>query len=430
MWRVLDTGCLSGAENLAWDEALLKARARGLIPDTLRYLRFSPPVALVGYHQSVEEEIRTDYCRRQGIEINRRITGGGAIYFDEGQLGWELIASRNSFKGVTGWEAINQAICEAAAQGLRSLGVEASFRPRNDLEVRGRKISGTGAALEGEALLFQGTLLVDFNLEHLIKALRIPTEKLQALELSAAGERVTSLKEQLGRLPALSEVRRALEQGFREKLEIEAIPGEILPVERELFEAALPERRSKDWILGRRVPFRPQRILRSIHKEKGGLIRVALKVDTKKEILREILITGDFFIHPRRAVYDLEAALKNAPIRDLPGIVKRYFSDTPLETLGLTWEDFWRAIQLALEKLIYPKFGFTLEEADHLTAFHRTLPEILSAVRPAPAPLLCQAAGMCLPLPGRVRPLRGLLDRRGLPSGRGTGPPGKNHPDL
>ncbi|MGC1402838.1 MAG: lipoate--protein ligase, partial [Thermodesulfobacteriota bacterium] len=127
MIRVIDTGLLSGAENMAWDEAFLAARAQGIIPDTLRYLRFSPPVALVGYHQAVAEEIRVEYCLQEGIDVNRRITGGGAVFFDEGQLGWELIASRRSLSRGLTMEEITDAICRAAARGLERLGLEARF---------------------------------------------------------------------------------------------------------------------------------------------------------------------------------------------------------------------------------------------------------------------------------------------------------------
>ena len=253
-WRVIDTGLLSGAENMAWDEALLTARCRGMIPDTLRYLRFTPPVALVGYHQAVTEEIRTDYCRASGIQINRRVTGGGAIYFDEGQLGWELICSREALPGGPDLAGITRAVCQAAAQGLKTLGLKAEFRPRNDIEVEGRKISGTGAVLEGNCLLFQGTLLIDFNLEHLIKALRIPTEKLKARELSSAQERVTSLKEQLGDVPPLEAVKKALERGFQEHLGIRTAPGAVGPEEVALFRRLLPRRQSNEWIEGGAFP--------------------------------------------------------------------------------------------------------------------------------------------------------------------------------
>ena len=377
-WRVIDTGLLSGAENMAWDEALLTARCRGMIPDTLRYLRFTPPVALLGYHQAVSEEIRTDYCRASGIEINRRVTGGGAIYFDEGQLGWELICSREALPGGPDLAGITRSVCEAVARGLQTLGLKAEFRPRNDIEVDGRKISGTGAVLEGNCLLFQGTLLIDFNLEHLIKALRIPTEKLNARELTSARERVTSLREQLGYVPPLETVKEALERGFHQHLGLQTAPGAVGPEEEALFHRLLPHRRSKEWIEGGRLPLRPQDILRSIHKEEGGLIRTAVKVDRKRRRVADILITGDFFIHPKRAIYDLEMLLKGRPIRDLPGVLESFFSERRVELFGLTPRDFIRSVTLALDKCSYPDFGFTLEEADHLTTFHGTLEEILS----------------------------------------------------
>jgi lipoate-protein ligase A len=378
MWRVIDTGLLSGAENMAWDEALLAARCRGLIPDTLRYLRFTPPVALVGYHQAVAEEIRVDYCRANGIAVNRRVTGGGAIYFDQGQLGWELICAREALPGGPDLAGITRKVCEAAARGLRSLGLEAEFRPRNDIEVDGRKISGTGAVLEEGCLLFQGTLLIDFHLEHLIKALRVPTEKLQARELSSARERVTSLKEQLGQVPPLERVKEALERGFREGLGLQTAPGRIGPAEKDLFRQILPRRRSREWIEGRRRPLRPQELLRSIHKEEGGLIRTAVKVDRKRGRLQDILITGDFFMDPRRALYDLETGLKGRSLTDLPGIIAAFFQEREVDLFGLRPGDFIRSVALALDKLSFPDLGFTLEEADHLTVFHGALPEILA----------------------------------------------------
>src|SRR4030042_3893838 len=85
-WRILDTGPRTAAENMALDEALLELKAERRIPHTLRFLQFSNPTVLVGHHQSVEEEVRLDYCRTQGIEINRRLTGGGALYW--GRKGW------------------------------------------------------------------------------------------------------------------------------------------------------------------------------------------------------------------------------------------------------------------------------------------------------------------------------------------------------
>ena len=93
-WRLLDTGARSAVENMALDEALLEWKAAETIPNTLRFLQFSNPTVLVGHHQSVEEEVRLDYCRTHGIEINRRLTGGGALYWGRNELGWEIYISK------------------------------------------------------------------------------------------------------------------------------------------------------------------------------------------------------------------------------------------------------------------------------------------------------------------------------------------------
>src|SRR4030042_3771504 len=93
-WRLLDTGARSAAENMALDEALLELKAEERIPNTLRFLQFSNPTVLVGHHQSIEEEVRLDYCRKKGIEINRTLPGGGALYWGKPELGWGLPFSK------------------------------------------------------------------------------------------------------------------------------------------------------------------------------------------------------------------------------------------------------------------------------------------------------------------------------------------------
>ena len=100
-----------------------------------------------------------------------------------------------------------RALCTAVSNGLRKLGLAAEFRPRNDIEIDGRKVSGTGGMEEGDAFLFQGTLLVDFDLETMIKSLRIPVQKLAAKELDSMRERVTWLSRELGHVPAIEDVK-------------------------------------------------------------------------------------------------------------------------------------------------------------------------------------------------------------------------------
>src|SRR5690606_23753459 len=180
----------------------------GRAPDTLRFLRFEP-AALVGFHQSVAQELREDYCQAHGIAVQRRITGGGAIYFEPAHLGWVLYLDKAAL-GTADMGAIARRICEMAARGISALGVCARYRPRNDIEVDGRKISGTGGAFDGDSILYQGTLLVDFDIERMLHVLRVPAEKLLPKAIASARERVTTLKALLGEPPPLERIQQAI----------------------------------------------------------------------------------------------------------------------------------------------------------------------------------------------------------------------------
>ena len=126
-WRLLDLPPLTAAENMALDEVLLEIRGSGRSQDTLRFLQFKPATVLVGFHQSIQEEIRLSYCREQGIDINRRITGGGGLLFDENQIGWELICDK-AFFGVGIPNAnLFRRLCEPTVTALRGMGIDAAF---------------------------------------------------------------------------------------------------------------------------------------------------------------------------------------------------------------------------------------------------------------------------------------------------------------
>ena len=92
---------MTAAQNMALDEILTSRVGKGLSRPTLRFLTFVPEAALLGYHQQAERELRLDFCRENGIDINRRLTGGGALLFQSSCLGWELIAplGQEPFKG-------------------------------------------------------------------------------------------------------------------------------------------------------------------------------------------------------------------------------------------------------------------------------------------------------------------------------------------
>ncbi|MCX7014503.1 MAG: DUF116 domain-containing protein [Candidatus Sumerlaeota bacterium] len=379
-WRLLDTGVLSGARNMALDRTLVAVRGRGLSPNTVRFLQFSPPVALVGVYQVVEQEVRLDYCRERGIDVNRRITGGGSLLFDEVQLGWELIAGLRDFDCHPMSLGFQRRICEAAIAGLRDLGIEAAFRPRNDIEARGRKISGTGGVEDGDAFLFQGTLLLDFDVASMIKALRIPTEKLKQSSIDDAADRVTWVAKELGYLPPIREIKTAIARGFERVFGVALEPADLLPVEAAEYEKNVPFFESDEWVHGARR--RPSQLatISGLHRNESAAIRVHLAIDAPRKRLRSALLSGDFFLHPQRAIYDLEARLKDVRLDGdlIAGIVRRFWDETHPRAQGFGAADVCKAIRAALAKLEFLKLGFTLSEVEKLLAVNGQPAEILA----------------------------------------------------
>lgn len=186
---------------MALDKIILDEVAEGHSPPTLRFLQFKPSAALVGYHQDVDLEIRQTYCQTHGIDINRRLTGGGSILFQESAIGWEVFGSLGQEPFIGSYEAILNKICNVAASGISRLRVSANFRPRNDIEVNGRKISGTGGVTVSGGFMFQGTLLVQNEVELFLKALRVPVEKLKKREIESLMERICFLSDLVRPLP-------------------------------------------------------------------------------------------------------------------------------------------------------------------------------------------------------------------------------------
>jgi lipoate-protein ligase A len=347
-WRVLDTGLRPAAQNIALNRALLEARQAEEIPSTLRFLRFTP-AALLGYHQSAEQELNVDYCRANGIAIQRRITGGGAIYFDETQLGWELYLHKRDL-GTSDMQTISKRICHAAATAISALGVDARYRPRNDIEVDGRKISGTGGAFDGDALLFQGTLLVDFDVEKMLRVLRIPAEKLSDKAIASARERVANLTELLGRRPDIGQIRRNIVEAFESEFDVEFQEDELTLTEHARYQVALREIDTRDWIDLVSRPASSMPLLEAVQKFAGGLLRAAVSFDTLTRTIRQVWFTGDIFVNPRRTVADLEAALRDTPLDRLEPRIQSFFSGREVDMLSLTPADFVTVVRLAVKQ--------------------------------------------------------------------------------
>ena len=203
--RVVDTGLRPPRWNIAMTAALAELHGAGEISDTLRFQRFQPCV-LVGRNQDIHREVRLDRCRQKGVALARRVTGGGAVYMDAGILSWEIVAGRRRFGADLA--AAAEKICTAVAEGLARLGVPARFCPPNAIAAAGRKISGASGYFEGPTLVYEGTVLVDFDLRDMAEVLRQPDAK--GTDATLLARRVTSMAAILGRAPGIDEIQRAL----------------------------------------------------------------------------------------------------------------------------------------------------------------------------------------------------------------------------
>ncbi|GBL46052.1 lipoate-protein ligase A [Sulfuriferula multivorans] len=345
-WRLLDTGLRPAAQNIALNRALLEARQQNASLSTLRFLRFEP-CALLGYHQSAEQELNLDYCREHGVTIQRRITGGGAIYFDTTQIGWELYLHKHEL-GTADMTEISRRICEAAARGISTLGVDAKFRPRNDIEVDGRKISGTGGAFDGDALMYQGTLLIEFDVEKMLRVLKIPAEKLSDKAIASARERVANLADLLDRVPPMAQVQSALANAFSEEFDVEFTPALLTSHEEALYNDALAEIDHPDWINLLARPAVDQPTLNAVRKFSGGLLRASVAFDRTQSRIKQVWFSGDVFISPSRTLADLEAALRDTLAEQLALNVKQFFATRSVDMLTLTADDFVSVLHEAL----------------------------------------------------------------------------------
>ena len=350
-FRIIDTGVREGRSNIAFDAALIELRQRNEVPDTIRFLLF-PPTALIGRHQDLSREVNREYCAGNGVGTVRRITGGGAIYLDEGQLGWELVFHRSSL-GIAALPDLAREICNAAAAGLAELGVNAKFRPRNDIEVGGRKISGTGGFFDGDILIYQGTVLVDMNPAQMVRALNIPAAKVAKHDLDSAEQRVVTLKELLGdALPNMETIKAALIKGFSKELGISAEFGDISDAEEALATEYLQEEiGTDDFVAEIDNPCSSDQLLEGSHTGAGGTISAYVKLEGPTHaLLQRVLITGDFFVTPPRIVFDLEAALQGTRLDDVETTVRQFFEATDIDMLSVAADDFIAAINDALAK--------------------------------------------------------------------------------
>ncbi|AWS00113.1 lipoyl protein ligase domain-containing protein [Metallosphaera hakonensis] len=324
---------------LAGEEALLDSVAEGADP-VLRFVIFDPTAVLLGYHQSAEQEINLEKVRERKWDVGRRPTGGGTIIMGPGQLGWEIYAESSMLGGSI--ESAIRRSADGVISTLSKFGIRANFRPKNDVEINGRKISGLGAFSVGKYVSVTGTILVDFDVDSMVDTLRLSAEKMRDKVSKDFKERITWLNRELGSTVSIEEVIKEAKVSFKESLGVELSEGRYSLREEESIKELEFKYRSQEWIFGLRQTLHGDNVRRGEIKLPGGLLRVQIKM-AGKGLIESALITGDFFVEPRRSIYDLEARLKWSRVEDIDKEVSEWFQGVKI--LGIDKEQLTRFLE-------------------------------------------------------------------------------------
>jgi len=214
----------------------------------------------------------------------------------------------------------------------------------------------------------------------MIKALRIPIKKLKDKELESIRDRVTTLKDELGYLPKIEDVKKCICEGFIETLGIELKKSELTEYESNLFNKRINFFRSPEWIFEVRKPAPSAGgEVYGYRRAEGGLIKTTLYVDLERQIIESTLITGDFFLYPSTALYDLEALLKHVKIdlKELTEIILNFFNTRNIQMPGVSATDFVQAMEDAIKKVTYTDLGFTLKESNEIFTVNTSLKQFI-----------------------------------------------------
>ena len=216
-WRVIPYVENDAFLNMAIDESVSERVGSGQSPPTIRFYGWKPAAISIGYFQSLEREVDLEKCRAAGVDIVRRRTGGGAV-FHEREITYSIIGKEELFpRDIL---SSYREICGCIIDALGLLGINAEFKPINDILVEGRKISGNAQTRRGGVLLQHGTLLYEVDVDRMFSLLRVSDEKIKDKMIASAKERVTSVRQQKN--VDMDDVLAALEKGFTQGREYDA----------------------------------------------------------------------------------------------------------------------------------------------------------------------------------------------------------------
>ena len=309
-WRLIQDDDVSASFGLAADECLAHRVGAGTSQPTLRLYTYRSYCALVGRFQNVDNEVNRAYCAANGIVLNRRPTGGGAIIMGREQLGIALCIPGREEDSYRHARELMVHFSAGIIRGLEALGIQAAFWGKNDVEVQHRKVAGLGVyrAPEG-GLLFHASVLVDLDIALMLHVLKTPFEKITDKAIATVADRITTIRRTRGGPVTLDEVRVAIAEGYRKVFGVSLAPGYFL---REELAAIDELEQSKyltpEWVY--QTTAIPDTFGSAKIKTPAGLldVRATLAGDT----IKAIFIGGDFFA-AEGAIADLEARLRWHP---------------------------------------------------------------------------------------------------------------------
>lgn len=278
------------------------------------------PTVVVGKNQNVYAEVNVEHAKHHGVLLSRRITGGGAVYHDLGNVNYTFITSDKKAKALD-YEYFTRPIISA----LSMLGLKCELSGRNDLVCEGRKFSGNAQHSANGRILHHGTLLFDTDLEDMSHMLRIDKEKLEYNAVKSHKSRVVNLKELLSTDVSVNDFIDTVE-----RLVITELGAKKVEMGgNETIASLFARNQSDEWIYSDKRYLTNYKLFRR-KKYPFGIVKVEMKLD--REIIDDIVISGDFF--ERESVEELEALIKGRRVGDLLGIdVSRYIDKMTSEEL-------------------------------------------------------------------------------------------------
>ena len=211
-WRYIQVNTTDPAFNLALEEYVFESLSKDY---NYFILWQNASTVVVGRHQNTFNEVDEAFIRENNITVVRRLSGGGAVYHDLGNLNFTFI------QDAAGKEPDLGLFCRPVAQAIRTLGAEAEVNGRNDITVNGMKFSGNAQYVKYGRVMHHGTLLFDSQLEVAAKALRPDPEKIKAKGVASVRSRITNLKPLLPEGTTLEIFREALLKALFEKEQME-----------------------------------------------------------------------------------------------------------------------------------------------------------------------------------------------------------------